>query len=102
MLFSGCDGEETSSDSDALPMDRSQLEKYVQEQLENKDEFGQISSVSCDADLSNDDDAATRCLLSLANGFEQPVQVTTLEDNSGHLAPALSYVVKTSGWGSSQ
>ena len=77
-------------------MDRAELERYVQVHLDNKHNFGHISSVTCDAGLQDLDDAATNCSLRLGHGYEEPVQVTTERDKSGNLAPGLNYVSRSS------
>jgi hypothetical protein len=98
LFFSACGGDTNSpSQADALPMDRDQLAKYVQAHLENKANFGHISSVACEAGLADREGSVTNCSLVLAYGFEEPVKVTADRDASGNLIPGLSYVSRSSG-----
>jgi hypothetical protein len=78
---------------DPLPMSQDELQDYVEQELENTQDFGAIDAVSCEGGLDANVGAKTMCNLTMTDDAEQPVTVVAKKDDGGDLVPSIIYAI---------
>ena len=80
---------------DPLPMSQDDLQDYVEQELEDTQDFGSIDSVSCDSGLEASVGTTTNCTLTTSDGTEYPVTVAADKNDDGDAIPSIEYAILT-------